>query len=173
MNDGAIPGAAHQVGAATPLQQQRELLASFRKLTGVRLVSVQPLWCLALEVSLSDKSDSHDAPDMLLVRDPDSVTILAGKKSDGAAQVDRLDGFAAVMTVDAAQDELNQRNAILRVASGLAVEPKRSVQFEADLPRVERAGERPTSADSVELAPSNCRPLEGLWALRPFEIASV
>ncbi|WP_457356462.1 hypothetical protein [Roseateles sp. P5_D6] len=173
MNEGAIAGGAHQVGAAIPLQQLRELLASFRKLTRVRLVSVQPLWRLALKVALSGERDGHDAPDMLLVRDPDSVTVLAGKKGDEAVQADQHDGFAAVMTVDAAQDALNRRNVILRVVSGLEVEPTHPVQFEIGLANVESAGARPASADSDEMPTGDRQPLGELWVLRPFELASV
>ena len=93
---------SHQLGAAMPANLLRSIVGSIKRARGLRLASVQPVWSLALRVAhMGDEADGG-TPDMLLVRDSDSVTILAstfGGAKDGAANGGC--GFAAALTVEA------------------------------------------------------------------------
>jgi len=163
-------GSAHQLGAAVPADILRDLVGAIRWSNGLALSSVQPLWSLALQAALSD----GEAPDMLLVRDPDSVSIFAGP-AEGTACVTGLNdsGFAAAVTVEASYDEGLQRKAILRLISGLDHEPLNARQFIlGSVRQSEQAADSAQAASKTQSRGASVRPLADLWNLEAIDLAT-
>lgn len=175
LEDEKLEGRSHQLGAAMPANLLRSVVSSIKRASGLKLGSVQPVWSLALRVALASDEVVSPTPDMLLVRDCDSVTLFAstaGDSANGGTKAGR--GFAAAITVEASQEAGIQRSAILRLVSGLEMEPERSHQFLVDSHPYDISSQPTASATAAANSGDPLTlPLADLWTVEPFDLATV
>ncbi|MFT7775420.1 hypothetical protein [Roseateles sp.] len=173
LSGGADGARKHQFGAVLTHKDLADLVAALRRVRRMRLASIQPVWSLALEVSVSASSVESNPLDLLLVQDADAITLLAGAPQSEAESDGQASGFAAALTVDGALDASGQRNAVMRLVSGLEVEPMNTVLMRFGEMDMERPTQPHVSAGSAELVSVGPVPLQALLSVQSLDLERI
>lgn len=172
LSGGAEGGRNHQFGAAVAQEDLTSLVAAIRSLRKVRLASIQPVWSLALQVAASEVSAVPSPLDLLLVQDDDSITLLAGAPRPGRTAEGSADGFAAALTIDRGLDAASQSHAVMRVVSGLEVEPVNSYQMRFSAPEVEQRSQPQVAEAAFDLGSTEL-PLQALLRVQAIDLERI
>ncbi|MDG0857472.1 hypothetical protein [Roseateles puraquae] len=173
LSGGADGARKHQFGAALTHKDLADLVAALRRVRHIRLASIQPVWSLALEVSVLASRVESNPLDLLLVQDTDAITLLAGAPRSEAESDGQASGFAAALTVDGGLDAAGQRNAVMRLVSGLEVEPMNTVLMRFGARDMERPTHGQVSAGSAELDSAGLVPLQALLSVQSLDLERI